>query len=207
MTRGEPMTRPVSQRIRFGPRSECGITLAEILIAMTIISVGLVALAAVVPISSYGLQEGNQVSTATFLAEQRLEQLKAASWMAAPATDCLGTSGTSSTNWSFSGGTAPAPGGACTPTSFPDETPTGSTTATPSTRLSDPYGSYTRQVRIRPCDAAGAARLQARFMAMHHELRRDTARAATDALALGLPHPTEHLGPGHDGPSSFGSGP
>jgi type II secretory pathway pseudopilin PulG len=157
MTRGEPaMTRPVSPRVCSGPKSACGITLAEILIALTIISVGLVALAAVVPISSYGLQEGNQVSTATFLAEQRLEQLKAASWTAAPATDCLGTSGTSSTNWSFSGGTAPAPGGTCTPTSFRDETPSGSTTATPPTRLSDPYGSYTRQVRIRPCDAAGA---------------------------------------------------
>lgn len=32
-------------------------------------------------------------------------------------------------------------------------------------------------------DAAGAARLQSRFTSMHHELRRDTARAATDAIA------------------------
>jgi lipid-A-disaccharide synthase len=32
-------------------------------------------------------------------------------------------------------------------------------------------------------DAAGAERLRARFTAMHHELMRDTARAATDALA------------------------
>jgi Tfp pilus assembly protein PilV len=150
------MIRSVSQRAFSGLLSESGITLVEILIALTIITVGLVGLAAVVPISSYGLQEGNQVSTATFLAEQRLEQLKAASWTAAPAADCIGTSGTSGANWSFSGGTAPAPGGTCTPTSFADETPTGSTTAVPPTKLSDPYGSYTRQVRIRPCDAAGA---------------------------------------------------
>jgi hypothetical protein len=136
--------------------AQCGLTLAEILIALTIITVGLVGLAAVVPISSYGLQEGNQVSTATFLAEQRMEQLKAASWTATPAADCLSTSGTSSTTWSFAAGAAPAPGGTCTPSSFADETPTGSTTATPPTKLSDPYGSYTRQVRIRPCDAAGA---------------------------------------------------
>jgi lipid-A-disaccharide synthase len=32
-------------------------------------------------------------------------------------------------------------------------------------------------------DAAGADRLAARFAALHHELRRDTARAATDAIA------------------------
>jgi Tfp pilus assembly protein PilV len=150
------MSRPVSQRVRRAPRFERGITLAEILIALTIISLGLVGLAAVVPISSYGLQEGNQVSTATFLAEQRIEQVKAAAWTASPATDCLGTSGTTSRTWSFSDGTAPTPGGACRPTSFADETPTGSTVTTPPTRLSDPYGSYSRQVRIRPCDAAGA---------------------------------------------------
>jgi type II secretory pathway pseudopilin PulG len=150
------MSRPVSQRVDCAPRFERGITLAEILIALTIITVGLVGLATVVPISSYGLQEGNQLSTATFLAEQRLEQLKAAAWTASPATDCLGTSGTTSASWSFSGGTAPAPGGTCNPTSFADETPAGSTMATPPTKFSDPYGNYTRQVRIRPCDAAGA---------------------------------------------------
>jgi lipid-A-disaccharide synthase len=32
-------------------------------------------------------------------------------------------------------------------------------------------------------DAAGSERLRERFAAMHHELRRDTARAATDAIA------------------------
>jgi lipid-A-disaccharide synthase len=35
-------------------------------------------------------------------------------------------------------------------------------------------------------DAAGAARLQARFRALHLELRRDTARAATDAIAQAI---------------------
>jgi lipid-A-disaccharide synthase len=32
-------------------------------------------------------------------------------------------------------------------------------------------------------DAAGADRLAARFTDLHHELKRDTARAATDAIA------------------------
>jgi prepilin-type N-terminal cleavage/methylation domain-containing protein len=150
------MTGPASRQLRSRPSSQRGITLVEILIALTIISIGLVGLAAVVPISSYGLQEGSQVSTSTFLAEQRIEQLKAAAWTNFPAVDCLGTSGSSSSSWSFSGGTAPTPGGACVPTSFADETPAGSATATPPTKLSDPYGGYTRQVRIRPCDAAGA---------------------------------------------------
>jgi type II secretory pathway pseudopilin PulG len=131
-------------------------TLAEILIALTVLSVGLLALLALVPISVYGIQEGKQRTTAMFLAEQRLEQLKATAWTAIPAVDCLSTSGTTSASWSFSGGTAPAPGGICTPTSFPDETPTGDATATPATKLTGPYGSYTRQVRVRPCDAAGA---------------------------------------------------
>jgi type II secretory pathway pseudopilin PulG len=141
-------------RRRVTGNSESGITLAEILIALAMVSIGLVALATVVPISSYGLQEGNQLSTATFLADQRLEQLKAAAWTETPAVDCLGTS----TSWSFSDATAaPAPGGACVPVSFPDETPAGSTTAAPPTKLADPYGSYTRQVRIRPCDAVGSS--------------------------------------------------
>jgi prepilin-type N-terminal cleavage/methylation domain-containing protein len=150
------MTRPVSPRVLSGSRSDRGITLVEILVALTIITIGLVGLAAVVPISSYGLQEGNQVSTATFLAEQRIEQLKAAAWTATPALDCLGASGPSSSDWSFAGGTAPTPGGTCTPISFADESPLGSTIAIPPTALPAPFGGYTRQVRIRPCDAAGA---------------------------------------------------
>jgi len=129
---------------------ERGLTLAEILVALAIISIGLVGLAAVVPISSYGIQEGNQMSTATFLAEQRLEQLRGAQWVATPAVDCLGSSGTTSSSWSFSGGSAPGGISAgCSPANFNDESSTG-------TPLPTPYGRYARQVRIRPCDAAGS---------------------------------------------------
>lgn len=138
-------------------RGQQGITLVEVLIAITVCSVGLLSLLSLVPVSVYAVQDGKQRTTAIFLAEQRLEQLKAAPWTAIPAVDCLGTSGTTSASWSFASGTAPGPGGTCTPTGFVDETPTGNATATPPTRLSDPYGGYTRQVRVRPCDAAGAS--------------------------------------------------
>ncbi len=75
-------------------------TLAESLVALVIIGIGLVGLASVVPLSSWGIQEGNQMTTSVFLAEQRLEQVKGMRWTAADAgtglvaNDCLGSSGT-----------------------------------------------------------------------------------------------------------------
>jgi Tfp pilus assembly protein PilV len=73
-------------------RDERGFTVAEVLIAAVIVTLALVALANVVPLASYGIQEGNQLSTATFLADQKLEQIKALPWTSAPANDCLGVS-------------------------------------------------------------------------------------------------------------------
>ena len=69
-----------------------GLTLAEILVATAVIAIGLVGLAVVVPVASYGVQEGNQLSTATFLAEQRIEQARNRPWTLTPANDCLGVS-------------------------------------------------------------------------------------------------------------------
>ena len=60
--------------------SQRGMTIAEVLIASAIIATGLVALSAAIPLASYGLQEGNQLSTATFLATERMEQVRNASW-------------------------------------------------------------------------------------------------------------------------------
>jgi prepilin-type N-terminal cleavage/methylation domain-containing protein len=71
--------------------NERGLTLAEILVAVAILGIGLVGLAVVVPIASYGVQEGSQLSTATFLAEQRLEQVRNAPWTSTPVNDCIGT--------------------------------------------------------------------------------------------------------------------
>jgi prepilin-type N-terminal cleavage/methylation domain-containing protein len=112
-------------------RDQRGLTLGEILVAIAIIGVALVALASVIPITSYGIQQGNQVSTATFLAEQRIEQVKNANWTATPADDDLG--------FSASNTTAPASGGT---TTFADENPVAG------------YTGYRREVRIFDCTVA-----------------------------------------------------
>jgi len=115
-------------------------TLAEILVAIGIIGVGLAALASAIPISTYGIQEGSQLSTATFLANQRLEQVRNAVWFwdttTAAAVDNLGVSASASA----------APQSAGT-TTFPDEAAVGA----PSTE----YAQYARQVRITDCGVGG----------------------------------------------------
>jgi len=117
--------------------NERGLTLAEILVAVAIIGLGLIGLAVVIPVSSYGVQEGNQLSTATFLGEQMIERARAATWTSAPAVDCLGVSGAG----------APEPSGATcngvTTTQFPDE-------ATAGVGVSG-YPQYTRIVRVTSC--------------------------------------------------------
>jgi prepilin-type N-terminal cleavage/methylation domain-containing protein len=117
-----------------------GLTLAEILVALAIIGVGLVGLAVVIPVSSYGVQEGNQLSTATFLAEQMIERTRAVAWTGTPATDCLGVS---------TGDAAPVPTGATcngvATTQFPDEAAVNG------------YPSYRRMVRVINCAATPCA--------------------------------------------------
>src|SRR5262245_25112233 len=103
-----------------------GLTIVEILLAVVIIGVGLVALSSAIPLAAYGIQEGNQLSTATFLANQRLEQIRYAQWTACPLVDKLGVSA--------SVAAAPDSGGVVT---FPDEDP-----------LPAPYAMYRREVRI-----------------------------------------------------------
>jgi type II secretory pathway pseudopilin PulG len=104
-----------------------GMTLVEILIAAAVLMVALVGLASGIPVASYGIQEGSQLTTATFLANQRLEQVKAAAWTSTPGPDTLGV------------GPTAAPVGTLGIT-FPDETP-----------MANPYTQYTRQVRITDC--------------------------------------------------------
>jgi prepilin-type N-terminal cleavage/methylation domain-containing protein len=58
-------------------RGEAGFTLAEILVACAVISVGLIAVATGFGIGVDGVEAGRQQSTALFLAEQRIEQAKA----------------------------------------------------------------------------------------------------------------------------------
>ena len=80
---------------RFVPRRIAdprGFTLAEILVAAFLMGIAFLALAGLVPLAFYGVQEGNQLSTATFLADQKLEQAKNLPWTSTPANDCVGVS-------------------------------------------------------------------------------------------------------------------
>ena len=109
-----------------------GMTLVEIMVAVAIIGLGLVAVSAAIPLASYGIGEGNKLSTATFLANQRLEQIRNARWeVGPPAVDNLGTSADDMT--------APANGAG---TTFPDEA-----------QMAAPYANYGRTVRITNCGA------------------------------------------------------
>jgi prepilin-type N-terminal cleavage/methylation domain-containing protein len=73
-------------------RNPQGFTLAEVLVAAVIITLAFVALGRMVPLAGYGVQQGYQASTATFLADQKLELIKDVPWVSAPANDCLGVS-------------------------------------------------------------------------------------------------------------------
>jgi hypothetical protein len=72
-------------------RDSAGMTVAEVIVALGIITVGLVALIAAMPLSTSQIGESNLKTTATFLAMQRMEQIKNATWTSA--TDTLGGAG------------------------------------------------------------------------------------------------------------------
>ena len=124
-----------------------GITLPEILVATAIISIGLVGLAIVIPLSSYGVHEGNALSTATFLAEQRLEEVRNAAWTTTPsAIDCLGIGPSAAPTSSTCARTQPTTctnGTACT--TYPDEASVAN------------YTNYSRNVRITDCSATACS--------------------------------------------------
>ena len=103
--------------------------LAEVLAAVAVVAIGLSALASAIPVAGAAVSEGARLSTATFLAGARLEEIRAAAWSATPPVDRLGLSGAPLS--------PPQSGGA---TTFADET-----------ALPDPYAGYSRQVRILDC--------------------------------------------------------
>jgi type II secretory pathway pseudopilin PulG len=107
-----------------------GMTLPEILAAVVVIMVALVALASAIPLSAYGIQEGSQLTTATFLANQRLEQVKLKQWTVKPVVDTVGVSASATA----------APQDTLGATTFPDESP-----------VAAPYTQFTRRVRITDC--------------------------------------------------------
>jgi prepilin-type N-terminal cleavage/methylation domain-containing protein len=124
-----------------------GMTLAEILVATFVIGVGIVGLAVVIPLSSYGVHEGNALSTATFLAEQRMEEIRNAAWTTVPsANDCIGI----------------GPGAAPTSNTCTRTQPTACNTGAPCTTYPDEasvtgYAPYSRNVRVTDCGATACA--------------------------------------------------
>jgi hypothetical protein len=103
--------------------------LAEVLTALALVAIGLSALASAIPVAGSAVSEGAKLSTATFLAGARLEEVRAAAWSAAPPVDRLGVS-SAPLSPPQSGGT----------TTFADE---------PS--LPAPYAAYNRRIRILDC--------------------------------------------------------
>ena len=83
-------------RVLSALRDPRGITLAEVIIASGIILVGLVALIAAMPLGTSLIGESSRKTTATFLAQQRMERIKNAQWCtacgspASPTVDVLG---------------------------------------------------------------------------------------------------------------------
>ena len=147
---------------RFRVTNQTGMSLAEILVACAIIGGGLVGLLSAVPTASYGLQEGRQLSTATFLANQRLEEVRNAQWTQCPVADTLGVSASLSV--------APVAGGT---TTFPDESP-----------MAAPYADYTRTVRItnvQPADACGGVNVGLRQVTVTVTYRASTATGVAAA--------------------------
>jgi prepilin-type N-terminal cleavage/methylation domain-containing protein len=57
--------------------NERGMTLVEVLVAVTIITVGLTAIATGMQVATSGINTGQQETTAAFLAEQKIEDIKA----------------------------------------------------------------------------------------------------------------------------------
>jgi prepilin-type N-terminal cleavage/methylation domain-containing protein len=124
-----------------------GMTLAEVLVALPIITIGLLALLSAIPLSTYATKDGSQTSTATFLANQRLEQVRNAQWSAIchvdPATLAVGPGADVTDAVGVSASSTTAPKDSTNAVTFADESP-----------MAAPYTAYSRQVRITDLVAA-----------------------------------------------------
>jgi prepilin-type N-terminal cleavage/methylation domain-containing protein len=123
--------------------NERGFSLPEILVAAGLIAIGFVALLRVVPMAAGNLQQGNQQSTATQIAQQRLEQAHAAVWMSS--MDCVGVS---------TGAAAPKPTAGTSCDALLSETYDGNFTF-PDEASVPGFPGYARTTRITDCGAAG----------------------------------------------------
>lgn len=74
-------------------RNSAGMTVTEVIVALGVITFGLLALIAAMPLSTSMIAESNLKTTATFLAQQHLERIKNTIWTVLPAADTLGGAG------------------------------------------------------------------------------------------------------------------
>ncbi|HEU4370834.1 MAG TPA: type II secretion system protein [Methylomirabilota bacterium] len=140
-----------------------GFTLPEVLLTVVVITIGLAAVLAAVPLGAFGVQDSRQLSTATFLADQKLEQARSVPWRGMPANDCLGLSAPPTAAPTVPAAATCAYGAVAVGTGgtlpwFADEGPA----AIPG------FPGYSRQVRITDCAAgcAGAADTALRLVAV-----------------------------------------
>jgi prepilin-type N-terminal cleavage/methylation domain-containing protein len=71
-----------------------GLTLAEVLVALAILSVGLVSMISLLPLAASGVHQGAHRSAAIFLASERLEQVKHTVGLAEYGQDALSETAT-----------------------------------------------------------------------------------------------------------------
>ena len=140
----------VSTKIR-KVRKDAGFTLPEVLLAAMIIIIAFTTLLSVIPYSSASVQSGNQLSTATFLANQKLEEAKNVPWGTAPSNDCLGVSPNATTAPAVPAGQTCTLGGVVVAAgaALPWAADQNSTAITN-------FNGYSRNVRITDCSAVGS---------------------------------------------------
>lgn len=71
-----------------------GLTLAEVLVALAILSIGLVSMVSLLPLAASGVHQGAHRSAAIFLASERLEQIKHTVGLAEHGQDALNDTAT-----------------------------------------------------------------------------------------------------------------
>lgn len=137
----------MARMLRTLRNDENGLTLVEVLIALMVMLIGLVALAALVPLSLGHIGQANFRTTAVFLAQQRLEQVKNGVWTCFPNySDPIGLSNPTTSAPTVTTGTCAPPN---------PLTVTGNTGTV--TFADEGYGAipghplYRRQVRIVDC--------------------------------------------------------
>lgn len=128
--------------------NSAGVTLVEVIVAVSLTLTGLVALLAVVPLAVGHIGQANLKTKATFLAQARIEQVKNRPWTDVPVPgDCLGASADPDTGEPVTAAWASPP--------CPGAAPPGLVTFADEGYATIPgYPFHRREVRLRNCGAA-----------------------------------------------------